>query len=155
MYIHDRLALEPSRCLEETNIPKLMTKGKTTLTQINNMKKEFQWLDKDLEGDILLGERQPWSRKTPKGTIPSNYTPITCLIVMWKILTALVWEEINDTLLCCRLFPEEQEGFHRGTGGTNGTLIDTFSRGPKQGRKSSHGMDWFKKRPMICSHNPR
>ena len=31
--IHQRLALQLSRCVEETNIPELMTKGKITLIQ--------------------------------------------------------------------------------------------------------------------------
>ena len=64
--IHDRLALEMNRCLQDTQVPDLMTKGKTTLIQKN----------------------------PSKGTAPNNYRPITCLPMMWKILTTQIREEI-------------------------------------------------------------
>ena len=49
--IRDKLAREMNRCLEETDIPEWMTKGKTTLTQ----------------------------KEQPKGTALNNHRPITCL----------------------------------------------------------------------------
>ena len=58
--IHDRLALEMNRCLQDTQVPDWITKGKTTLIQ----------------------------KDPSKGTAPNNYRPITCLPMMWKILTA-------------------------------------------------------------------
>ena len=64
--IHNRLALEMNRCLQDAQVPDWMTKGKTTLIQ-----------------------------KDPnKGTAPNNYRPKTCLPVMWKTLTAQIREEI-------------------------------------------------------------
>ena len=49
-----------NKCLQTAHVPEWMTKGRTTLIQ-----------------------------KDPnKGTAPSNYRPITCLPMMWKILTA-------------------------------------------------------------------
>ena len=36
--------------------------------------------------------------------------------MMWKILKALISEEIYNSLVYCRLFLEEQKGCHRGTG---------------------------------------
>ena len=56
--IHNRLATEMNKCIQKTEIPKWMTKGKTTLIQ----------------KDLL------------KGTTPTNYRLITCLLMMWKIL---------------------------------------------------------------------
>ena len=64
--IHDRLALEMNRCLQGAQLPDWMTKGKTTLNQ----------------------------KDPSKGTAPNNYRPITCLPMMWKILTAQIREKI-------------------------------------------------------------
>ena len=63
---HDKLALEMNRCLQDAQVPDWMTEGNTTLIQ------------KDLS----------------KGTAPNNYRPITCLPMMWKILTAQIREKI-------------------------------------------------------------
>ena len=49
-----------------------------------------------------------------KGTAPNNYRPITCIPMMWKILTAQVREEIYYSITSSGLFPEEQKG-SRGT----------------------------------------
>ena len=43
----------------------------------------------------------------PKGTTPNNYRPITCLPMMWKILTAQIREEIYASLISRGLYPEE------------------------------------------------
>ena len=88
--IHDRRALEMNRCLQDAQVPDWMTKGKTTLIQ-----------------------------KDPnKGTVPNNYRPITCLLVMWKILTAQIRKEIYYSLTSRGLFPEEQKGCCKGSRGT-------------------------------------
>ena len=70
--IHERMAQQLNKCLQEANIPEWMTKGKSTLIQ----------------------------KDTRKGTIPSNYRPITCLPIMWKILTAQIKEDIYYSLDC-------------------------------------------------------
>ena len=88
--IHDRQAVEMNKCLQTAHVPEWITKGKTTLIQ-----------------------------KDPnKGTSPNNYRPITCLPMMWKILTAQIREEIYYSLKSCGLFPEEQKGCCKGTRGT-------------------------------------
>ena len=58
--LHGRLVLEMDRCLQDEHVAEWMTKGKTTLTQ----------------------------KDPSKGAAPNNYRLITCLPVMWKILTA-------------------------------------------------------------------
>ena len=87
--IHDRLVLEMNRCLQDAQVPDCMTKGKTTLIQKN----------------------------PSKGTDPNNYRPITCLPMMWKILTAQIREEIYCSLTSHRLFPDEQKGCLKGSRG--------------------------------------
>ena len=42
-----------------------------------------------------------------KGTAPNNYRPITCLQMMWKILTAQIRKEIYYTVTSRRLLPDE------------------------------------------------
>ena len=51
-----------NKCMQKTEIPEWMTKGKTTLIQKDPL----------------------------KGTIPTNYRPKSCLPMMWKILTAQI-----------------------------------------------------------------
>ena len=60
--IHGRLALEMNRCLQDVHVPEWMTKGKTTLIQ----------------------------KDPSKGTAPNNYRHITCVPMIWKILTAQI-----------------------------------------------------------------
>ena len=88
--IHGRLALEMNRCLQGTQVPEWMTKGKTTLIQ----------------------------KDPSKGTAPNNYRPITCLPMMWKILTAQIREKIYDSQTNRGLFPDEEKGCRKGSRGT-------------------------------------
>ena len=68
--IHGRLALEMNRCLQDAQVPDRITKGKTTLIQ-----------------------------KDPiKVTALNNYRPISCLPVMWKILTAQIRKKNHYSL---------------------------------------------------------
>ena len=85
IFIHGRLALEMNRCLQRAQVPDWMTKGKTALIQ----------------------------KDPSKGTAPNNNRLITCLPIMWKILTAQIKEEIYYSLTSHGLFSEEQKGCHR------------------------------------------
>ena len=67
-----------------------MTKGKTTLIQ----------------------------KDPSKETAPNNYRRITCLPMMWKILTAQIRVKIYYLLTSRRLFPDEQKECHKGSRGT-------------------------------------
>ena len=80
--IHGRLALEINRFLPGAQVPDWMTKGKTTLIQ----------------------------KDPSKGTAPNNYRPISCPLMMWKILAAQKREKIYYSLTSRRLFPDEQKG---------------------------------------------
>ena len=68
-FIHDRLALQLCKCLEEANIPEWMTKRKTT----------------PIQKDPL-----------PQRNHPSNYRLIACLLMKWKMV--LIREEIYCTI---------------------------------------------------------
>ena len=80
--IHDRLALEMNRCLQDAQVSDWMSKGQIKLIQ----------------------------EEPSKGTAPNNYRPITCLPMMWKILTAQIKKDIHNSLTSRGLFPDEQKG---------------------------------------------
>ena len=45
-----------------------------------------------------------------KGNDVTNYKPITCLSLTWKIFTGIPIDELYDYLESERLLPEEQKG---------------------------------------------
>ena len=108
-----RLALEMNRCLQDAQVPEWMTKGKTTLIQ----------------------------KDPSKGTAPNNYRPITCLPIMWKILTAQIRGKIYYSLTSRGLFPDEQKGCRKGSRGTAELLyIDQYIL---QTRRKNLAMAWI------------
>ena len=124
--IHGRLALEMNRCLQGAQVPEWMTKGKTTLIQ----------------------------KEPSKGTAPNNYKPITCLPMMWKILTAQIREKIYYFLTSRGLFPDEQKGCRKGSRGTAELLyIDQHILNESKTKRKNLAMAWIDyKKHMIWSH---
>ena len=93
-----------------------MTKGKTTLIQ----------------------------KDPSKITAPKNYGPITCLPMMWKILTEQIREEIYYSLTSRGLFPEEQKGCHKGSKGTAELLYrDQHILNESKSRRKNLAMAWI------------
>ena len=118
--IHGRLVLEMNRCLQGAQEPEWMIKGKTTLIQ----------------------------KDPSKGTAPNNYRPITCLTMMWKILTAQIRVKIYYSLRSCGLFTDEQKACHKGSRGTSELLyIDQhiLNESKTRRKKSTSGLDWLQK----------
>ena len=114
--IHGRLALEMNRCLQGAQVPEWMTKGKTTLIKTD----------------------------PSKGTAPNNYRPITCLPIMWKILTAQIREKIYDSLTSRELFPDKQKGCCKGSRGTAVLLyIDQHDLNESKTRRKNLAMAWI------------
>ena len=112
---------------------------KTTLKKISNWKtsghdeihefwfKKFTSIHDGLGLEMnrcLQGAHVPeWKdtliQKDPsKWTALNNYKPITCLLMMWKILTAQIREKIYYSRKSCGLFPDEQKGCRKGSRGT-------------------------------------
>ena len=102
-------------CLQDTQIYEWMTKGKTTLIQ-----------------------------KDPcKGTAPNNYRPITCLPMMWKILTAQIREKIYYLLTSRGCFPDEQKGWCKRSRGTAELLyLDQHILNVSKIRLKNLARDW-------------
>ena len=106
----ERIAYQLNDCLKQGNVPSWVTRGKTVLTM------------KDIS----------------KGNVPSNYRPITCLPVCWKLFTSMIAESIYAFLDDNKLFFEEQKGCRKGSRMTNDLLyIDQrLMKEAKQRRKN-------------------
>ena len=57
------------------------------------------------------------------GNLVSNFRSITCLAMMWKLMTGIFAEEIYDHLETNKLLPEEQKGCRRNSRGTKDQLL--------------------------------
>ena len=81
--------------MREDDLPEWMTHGRTVLCQ-----------------------------KDPrKGNTADNYRPITCLPLMWKLLTGVIAEEMYNYLEREKILPEEQKGCRRESRGTKDQLL--------------------------------
>ena len=92
--LHERVRLQLKKCLDSGFVPSWLTRGRTSLLQ------------KD------------------KTNVASNYTPITCLPLMWKLLTGVIADQIYAHLDQEKLLPEEQKGCRKGSRGTNYLLYN-------------------------------
>ena len=93
--IQEGLRRNLQKCLENGNLPMWMTKGRTILMQ------------KDKE----------------KGKAASNYTPITCLPLVWKLLTGVIADKVYGFLYTNLLLPQKQKGCRRKSRGSNDLLF--------------------------------
>ena len=104
-----------NRCLQGTQIPNWMTKGTATLIQTD----------------------------PSKGTAPNNYRPITCLLIMWKILTAQIREKIyySPTSWRTERMPQRIQRHSRIT--LHRSTLTKCEQDKTE--NSSYGLDWLKK----------
>ena len=58
-----------------------------------------------------------------KGTQANNYRPITCLRIMWKLLTGIIGEKLYQHLERNGLLTDEQKGRRKGSRGTKDQLL--------------------------------
>eukprot|EP00111_Clytia_hemisphaerica_P007385 TCONS_00021477-protein len=61
--------------------------------------------------------------KKPQTEIPSNYRPITCLPITYKIMTSIITKRMKTHLTTFDLIPEEQKGGISGNQGTVDQLL--------------------------------
>ena len=57
-----------------------------------------------------------------KGNVGSNYRPITCFPLMWKLLTSVIADQIYAHLGQEKLLPEEEKGCRKISRGTHDLL---------------------------------
>ena len=94
--LHERVSSQMNRILMgEDDLPEWMIHGRTVLCQ---------------------KDRQ-------KGNTADNYRPITCLPLMWKLLTGVIDEEMYNYLEREKILPEGQKGCKRGSRGTKDQLL--------------------------------
>ena len=84
---HGNLTLQLNRCLQENNVPSWMVTGKTLLCA------------KELE----------------KGNAVASFRPITCLLLLWKLLTGILVEELFEHLEQANVLPWEQKRCRKGS----------------------------------------
>ena len=82
-------------CLQQGDVPPWLTQGSTTL--------------------IMKDES--------KGAEVSNFRPITCLPLMWKLLTGMISEGIYAHLDGENILPQEQKGCRKESRGTKDQLL--------------------------------
>ena len=79
-----------------------------------------------------------------KETAPNNYRPITCLPMVWKILTAQIREVIYYSLISCGLFSEIQKGCRKWTRGIEELLYtDQLILNESKTRWKNLAMAWM------------
>ena len=92
--LHERVRLQLKECLDSGFLPTWLTKGRTSLLQ----------------------------KDKSKGNVASNYRPINCLPLLWKLLTGVIADQIYAHLDQEKLLPEEQKGCRKGSRGTKNLL---------------------------------
>ena len=116
---------------------------------------------------ILMGEnslpvwmthgRTVLCQKDPKkGNAAENYRPITCLPLLWKLLTVMIAEETYKYLDHRKLLPDEQKGCRRGSRGTKEhLLIDKTVLKDCRKRHTNLSMAWvdYKKAYDLVPHS--
>ena len=79
-----------------------------------------------------------------KGTVASNYRPITCLPLVWKLLTGIVANEVYSFLEGHNLLPEEQKGCRHNSKGTADLLfLDKMILKEVKSRNKNLAMGWI------------
>ena len=61
-------------------------------------------------------------KEIQKGNLVSNFSPITCLPLLWKLLTGAIPEELYEHLEKTNSLPWKQKGCRKGSRGTKDQL---------------------------------
>ena len=127
--LHERIAEQLNKILiGENELPAWMTYGHTLLCQ----------------------------KDVPKGNAVENYWPITCLPLMWKLLTGVIAEDMYTYLEKENLLPNEQTGCkHNSRGMKNQLLIDETVLKDCRKRNTNRAMAWidYKKAYDLVPHS--
>ena len=92
---------------------------------------------------LCLGRINLLQTDESKGNIARNYRPITCLPLVWKLLTGVFADQIYGHLNQQKLLPEEQKGCRKIFRGTNDLLyIDRAVFRDVKSRKKNLALAW-------------
>ena len=126
--LHKPIVQALQQTLREENVPQWMVTGKTALIQ----------------------------KDPAKGTDVSNYRPIACLPLMWKLLSGIFADRVYTHLLDNQLLPEEQKGSRKNSRGTKDQLlIDKAILKESKRLKKNVAMSWidYKKAYDMVPHS--
>ena len=126
--LHERVRLQLKECLDSGFVPSWLTRGRTLLLQ----------------------------KDKSKGNVESNYRPITCMPLMWKLLTSVIADQIYAHLDQEKLLSEEQKGCRKGSRGTNNLhYIDRAVIKEVKSRNKNLAMAWidYKKAYDVVPHS--
>ena len=114
--LHERVRLQLKECLDSGSVPSLLTRGRTSLLQ----------------------------KEKSKDNVASNYRSITCLSLMWKLLTGEIADQIYAHSVQEKLLPEEQKRYRKGSRGTNDLLyIDRALIKEVKSRNKNLAITWI------------
>ena len=105
---------------------------------------------------MTKGEAALLQKDKNKDNIASNYRPVTCLPLMWKLLTGVIADQTYGCLDQQKLLPEEQKGCRKKSRGTNDLLyIDRAVIREVKSRNKNLVMPWidYKKAYNIVPHS--
>ena len=110
-------------------------------------------LDSGFVPSWLIRGRTSLSQKDQsKGNIASNYGPKTCLLLMWKLLTHLIADQIYAHLDQKKLLSEEQKGCRKGCRGTNNLLCIDRAVMKEVKPRNKQWLGWIIRKLMIWFH---
>ena len=114
--LHERVRLQLNECLNSGFEPSWLTRGRTSLLQ----------------------------KDRSKDNVASNYRPITCLPLMWKLLIGVIANETYAYLDQEKLLSEEQKGCRKSSRGINDLLyIDRAVIKEVKSRNQNLEMAWI------------
>ena len=125
---HVRVKSQLKECLDSRFVPIWLTRGRTALLQ----------------------------KDKSKGNIASNYRPMTCLPLMWKLLSGVIADQIYGHLDQQKLLTDEQKGCRKRSRGTNDLLYtDRAVIREVKSRKKNLAMAWinYKKAYDMVPHS--
>ena len=109
-------------CINNHQAPEWMTKGRTALVQ----------------------------KDKGKGYVASNYSPITCLPILWKLLTGIINESLYNYLEETNTIHHQQKGCRRKCRSTKDQLmIDKMVMMNSKRRKTNLSMAWIDMIPYL------
>ena len=126
--LYERVRLQIKECLDSGFVTSWLIRRKTSLLQKNKS----------------------------KGNVASNYRPITCLPLLWKLLTGVIADQIYEHLDQEKLSAEEQKACRKGSRRTNDLLFtDRAVIKEVKSRNKNLAMAWinYKKAYHMVPHS--
>ena len=104
---------------------------------------------------MTTGRTAPVQKDKSKGNVARNYRPITCLPIMWKLLTGIISERLYNCLEDTNTIPHQQKDCRWKCRGTRDQLLIDKMVMMNKGRKTNLSMAWidYKKAFDMIPHN--